>query len=125
MWKSTLKRYHAQKFSVKPHIKNVLNLLLQMHDFLLLGGFFGSNGLNRYGRLVHMLEFIIKNIFKFKNIKEISLTENRLTLDAYKYFLYQTFPGFSIQNDRLDPPLLKLTENPCAKLRENSVLAVS
>ena len=77
-----------------------------MHYFLLLGGFFGSNGLNRYGRLVHMLEFIIKNIFKFKNIKEISLTENRLTLDAYKYFLYQTFPGFSKLNGSLDPPLL-------------------
>ena len=68
MWKSTLKRYHAQKFSVKSHNKNMLNLLLQMHDFLPLGGIFGSIGINEYGRLVHMLEFILKNIFELMNI---------------------------------------------------------
>ena len=37
MWKSTIKRYHARKFSVNPHNKNILNLLLQIHDFLLFG----------------------------------------------------------------------------------------
>ena len=65
VWKSTIKRYHARKFSVNPHNKNILNLLLQIHDFLLFGDVFGSSGLNEFWRLVHMLEFIVKNIFSF------------------------------------------------------------
>ena len=63
VWKSTLKCYHAKKISVKPHNKNMLNTLLQMHDFLLLGSIFGSNRLNEFWRLVHMLELLVKNIF--------------------------------------------------------------
>ena len=39
VWKSILKRYHAEKFSVKPQTKSLQNLILQMHDFLSLGAF--------------------------------------------------------------------------------------
>ena len=63
VWKSTLKRYHAQKFSVKPHTKIMLNLLLQMHDVLPLGGIFGSFALNIFWSLVSMLEFIVNNFY--------------------------------------------------------------
>ena len=48
VWKSTLKRYHAEKFSVKPHNKNLLILPLQMHDFLTLMRNFGSSGINKF-----------------------------------------------------------------------------
>ena len=48
VWKSTLKCYHAKKFSVKPQNKFLLIPLLQMHDFLPLGGTFGSNRLNQF-----------------------------------------------------------------------------
>ena len=48
VWKGTVKRYHAEKFSVKPHNKNLLILPLQMHDFLTLGSNFGSSGLNKF-----------------------------------------------------------------------------
>ena len=46
VWKSILKRYHAEKISVKPKHKIMLILLLQMHTFLPFGGKSGSNGLN-------------------------------------------------------------------------------
>ena len=34
VWKSTLKRYHDEKNSVKTHNKNLQNLILQMDDFV-------------------------------------------------------------------------------------------
>ena len=43
VWKSTRKRYHAEIFSVKPHNKMLLILLLQMDGFLYLGGISGSS----------------------------------------------------------------------------------
>ena len=61
--KSTLKRYHAKKNSVKPHNKNLQNLTLQMDDFLPLGGIFGLFRLNEFWRLASILDFIVKNIF--------------------------------------------------------------
>ena len=70
VWKSTLKRYHAKKISVKPHNKNMLNTLLQMHDFLLLGSIFGSNRLNEFWRLVHMLELLEEHFFESMNLSK-------------------------------------------------------
>jgi len=63
VWKSTQKHYHAEKFSVKTHNKNLLILHWQMHVFLSLGSNYGSNGLNRFWTLVHMLESLLKWIF--------------------------------------------------------------
>ena len=37
VWKSTLKLYHAEKFSVKMHGKILLIPILQMDEFLYLG----------------------------------------------------------------------------------------
>ena len=45
---STLKRYHAEIFSVKSHIKNLLNQLLQMHVFLPLGNISRPSVLNKF-----------------------------------------------------------------------------
>ena len=41
VWKSTLKSYHGEKNFVKPHNKNLRNLILQMDDFLSLRGISG------------------------------------------------------------------------------------
>ena len=63
VWKSALKRYHAKKISVKSHNKDLLNLLLQMHGFLPFRSISRSRRLNRFGRLLHILEIIQKNFF--------------------------------------------------------------
>ena len=47
MWKSTVKRYHAEKNSVKRHNKILQNLILQMDDFLSLGAFLGHFMISR------------------------------------------------------------------------------
>ena len=58
VWKSTQKCYHAENFSIKSHIKNLLNIPLQIHGFLVLGDIFGSFLLNAIFRPVFILEFI-------------------------------------------------------------------
>ena len=125
VWKSTQKRYHAQKFSVKPHNKNMLILLLQMHDFLLFVGIFWSSGLIEFSRLVYMLEFLVKTFLNHLLQLEISFAQNRATFNACIYFSYQTFPGISMPNGSSDPPLPRYIEKPCANLREKLLFAIS
>ena len=67
VWKNTLKRYHAEKISVKPHNKNLWNLILQMDDFLSLWGISGWFTLNEFLRLLSMFSFILKNFFELVN----------------------------------------------------------
>ena len=71
------------------------NLLLQILNFLPLGSNTGQCRLNIFQRLEHIVEFKVKNISLNTKHIEISLTENRSTFNAHKYFLYQTLPGFS------------------------------
>ena len=59
VWKSHQKSDHAEKFFVKSHSKNLLNLLLQMQGFLSLGDVFGSFGLNTIWRQAYFLEFLV------------------------------------------------------------------
>ena len=62
VWKNTQNRYHAEKFSVKPHNINMSNLLLQILNFLPLGSNTGQCRLNIFQRLEHILQFRVKNI---------------------------------------------------------------
>ena len=58
-----MKFYHAEKISVKPHNKNLRNLILQMDDFLTLGGISGLFALNEILRLQLILNLIVKKLF--------------------------------------------------------------
>ena len=59
VWKSTIKRYHAEIFSVKSNSENLLNLLLQMHEFLSLGDVSGSRALNTFCSPIYLLELLL------------------------------------------------------------------
>ena len=77
VWKSTPKRYHSKKISVKSHNKNLWKSTLQMHDFLVLRGISGLFTLNEFWRIGFILDFIEKNIFlDYWTLLDIFATEN-------------------------------------------------
>ena len=119
VWKSILKCYHAEKFSVKLHNKNLQILILHMDDFLPLGVKTGLCGINEFWRVVTKLEFIVIFFLVYWTISELFPLKNSSTFNPNNYFSHQTLPGLLSSKCSLNLPLLKSIEKPCAKLREN------
>ena len=64
VWKSTLKLYHAEKFSVKMHGKILLIPILQMDEFLYLGDILVQGEEKRFCRVEINDEITQKNFFE-------------------------------------------------------------
>ena len=70
MWKSTPKRYHAEKFSVKLHGIILLILILQMDEFLYLEGILGFGGLKSFCKVGINNEITQMNFFEIPTMSE-------------------------------------------------------
>ena len=68
VWKSTRKRYHDEKNSVKTHKKIMRNLILQKDDFLPFRSISGYFTLNKFWRLPSFLTLILKSFFELVNM---------------------------------------------------------
>ena len=94
-WKSTVKRDHVQKFSVKMHTWILPNLLLEIHGFLSFRGIFRLFWLNEICRVGFLLNFCtIKNIFLKLTILELFLAKVRSFSNAYKFWTNPSKSGF-------------------------------
>ena len=99
VWKSTKKHNHAKNSFVKSNNKNLLILLLQMYDFLTLGGIYRFSGLNEFWRVINLLEVIVIKFFdSFRKILRSNLpkigqlwwlitSDNRGPPQVFKHYL--------------------------------------